>query len=296
MERDGLYHDARKTISRLEGGGLSDRSADKQVWYHVVPGHGIQSAASSHPRWESHGGGRKGRKRARGSGFVGTRMTRVPRIRRLNRARIRVTVDESRASPWTEAGKYSLRLAIRRVSLPRNRSLRHPVKFRGSRDLERILLFSLGVPLRRDSVLIETICMDICITDSIMNFKYVEKRSISDDQLSRYSLQFAKKKFRVSRINENLIFGRNFIYTWITYRIYIWNNEKCSLYVAYIIPILLLIVHTDMEKIVVVDREWKLLRPRGGSSAPRPLPLIALTRASVIRLSALRKRDVCKLT
>lgn len=79
--------------------------------------------------------------------------------------------------------------------------------------MERILLFSLGVPLRRDSVLIETICMDICITDSIMNFKYVEKRSISDDQLSRYSLQFAKKKFRVSRINENLIFGRNFIYT-----------------------------------------------------------------------------------
>lgn len=290
MERDGLYHDA---ISRLEGGGLSDRSADKQVWYHVVPGHGIQSAASSHPRWESHGGGRKGRKRARGSGFVGTRMTRVPRIRRLNRARIRVTVDESRASPWTEAGKYSLRLAIRRVSLSRNRSLRHPVKFRGSRDLERILLFSLGVPLRRDSVLIETICMDICITDSIMNFKYVEKRSISDDQLSRYSLQFAKKKFRVSRINENLIFGRNFIYTWITYRIY---GITKNLYVTYIIPILLLIVHTDMEKIVVVDREWKLLRPRGGSSAPRPLPLIALTRASVIRLSALRKRDVCKLT
>lgn len=220
-------------------------------------------------------------------------MTRVPRIRRLNRARIRVTVDESRASPRTEAGKYSLRLAIRRVSLPRNRSLRHPVKFRGSRDLERILLFSFGVPLRRDSVLIETICMDICITDSIMNFKYVEKRSISDDQLSRYSLQFAKKKFRVSRINENLIFGRNFIYTWITYRIY---GITKNLYVAYIIPILLLIVHTDMEKIVVVDREWKLLRPRGGSSAPRPLPLIALTRASVIRLSALRKRDVCKLT
>lgn len=222
-------------------------------------------------------------------------MTRVPRIRRLNRARIRVTVDESRASPWTEAGKYSLRLAIRRVSLPRNRSLRHPVKFRGSRDLERILLFNLGIPLRRDSVLIETICMDICITDSIMNFKYVEKRSISDDQLSRYSLQFAKKKFRVTRITgyENLIFGRNFIYTWITYRIY---GITKNLYVAYIIPILLLIVHTDMEKIVVVDREWKLLRPRGGSSAPRPLPLIALTRASVIRLSALRKRDVCKLT
>lgn len=63
------------------------------------------------------------------------------------------------------------------------------MKFRGSRDLERILLFSLGVPLRRDSVLIETICMDICITDSIMNFKYVEKRSISDDLDILYNSQ-----------------------------------------------------------------------------------------------------------
>lgn len=219
-------------------------------------------------------------------------MTRVPRIRRLNRARIRVTVDESRASPWTEAGKYSLRLAIRRVSLPRNRSLRHPVKFRGSRDLERILLFNLGIPLRRDSVLIETICMDICITDSIMNFKYVEKRSISDDLDILYSSQ--RRNLGLAE-STRILFSVETLFILESRIVYIYGITK-NLYVAYIIPILLLIVHTDMEKIVVVDREWKLLRPRGGSSAPRPLPLIALTRASVIRLSALRKRDVCKLT
>lgn len=152
-------------------------------------------------------------------------MTRVPRIRRLNRARIRVTVDESRASPWTEAGKYSLRLAIRRVSLPRNRSLRHPVKFRGSRDLERILLFSLGIPLRRDSVLIETICMDICITDSIMNFKYVEKRSISDDLDILYSSQ--RRNLGLAESTRILFSVETlFILESYLYRIYIWNNEK----------------------------------------------------------------------
>lgn len=37
-----------------------------------------------------------------------------------------------------------------------------------------------------------------------------------------------------------------------------------------------------MENLVVVDRVWKLLQPRGGSSPS----LIALTRASVIRLPA----------
>lgn len=69
--------------------------------------------------------------------------------------------------------------------------------------MERILLFSLGVPLRRDSVLIETICMDICITDSIMNFKYVEKRSISDDLDILYSSQrrnLGLPESRVTRI------------------------------------------------------------------------------------------------
>lgn len=178
-------------------------------------------------------------------------MTRVPRIRRLNRARIRVTVDESRASPRTEAGKYSLRLAIRRVSLPRNRSLRHPVKFRGSRDLERILLFSLGVPLRRDSVLIETICMDICITDSIMNFKYVEKRSISDDLDILYSSQ--RRNLGLAE-STRILFSVETLFILESRIVYIYGITK-NLYVAYIIPILLLIVHTDMEKIVVVDRE-----------------------------------------
>lgn len=70
MERGGLYHTTRgkrdfptRFVGTGGGGerGLSDRSADKQVWYHVVPGHRIQSAASSHPRWESHGRGKEGK-------------------------------------------------------------------------------------------------------------------------------------------------------------------------------------------------------------------------------------------
>lgn len=125
------------------------------------------------------------------------------------------------------------------------------MKFRGSRDLERILLFNLGIPLRRDSVLIETICMDICITDSIMNFKYVEKRSISDDLDILYSSQRRNlglpESTRILFSVENLFILESRI-------VYIYGITK-NLYVAYIIPILLLIVHTDMEKIVVVDRE-----------------------------------------
>lgn len=125
------------------------------------------------------------------------------------------------------------------------------MKFRGSRDLERILLFSLGVPLRRDSVLIETICMDICITDSIMNFKYVEKRSISDDLDILYSSQ--RRNLGLAE-STRILFSVETLFILESRIVYIYGITK-NLYVAYIIPILLLIVHTDMEKIVVVDRE-----------------------------------------
>lgn len=117
--------------------------------------------------------------------------------------------------------------------------------------MERILLFSLGVPLRRDSVLIETICMDICITDSIMNFKYVEKRSISDDLDILYSSQ--RRNLRLAE-STRILFSVETLFILESRIVYIYGITK-NLYVAYIIPILLLIVHTDMEKIVVVDRE-----------------------------------------